>query len=433
MSMEGESPANRTAPTRLTRAEWGILFVFVAIQFTHIVDFVIIMPLGDRLRRELDITPNQFGTVIAMYAWAAGIASLVASFVMDRFDRKSMLLVMYAGFGVSTLLCGLSPNYEWLLVSRTLAGVFGGLAAVALMSSIGDVFPPEKRGRATGAVISAFAVASIIGLPIGLKLSAEFGRSAPFIALAAFSAIVWFVALVRLPRIRGHLDAERRHPIAEFAAVMREPNHLRGFAFSFFLILGTFTVSSFIAVVLCSQNGWGEDEMFYVYMAGGALTLFGTNFIGRLADRLPRLPLFRALGFGALVLALVIGYLPPVPLWVASLVIGVFMVFAAGRMVPAQAMMLGAAKPGARGAFMSLNTAVQHFATGLAPTIAGAILVEGPDKKLEGFWIVGLVSAGAAAVSLVLAGTLKPVAQHVVVNNVTRPFPVIESEPVAAA
>ena len=150
----GESPANCTSPTRLTRAEWGVLFVFVAIQFTHIVDFVIIMPLGDRLRRELDITPEQFGTVIAMYAWAAGIASLVASFVMDRFDRKSTLIVMYGGFGVSTLVCGLAPNYEWLLVSRTLAGVFGGTAAVALMSSIGDVFAPEKRGRATGAVIS---------------------------------------------------------------------------------------------------------------------------------------------------------------------------------------------------------------------------------------------------------------------------------------
>ncbi len=432
MSSE-ESSATRISSARLTRAEWGVLLVFVAIQFTHIVDFVIIMPLGDRLRRELEITPEQFGTVIAAYAWAAGIASLLASFAMDRFDRKRILLTMYAGFGLATLFCGFAPNYEWLLLTRTLAGVFGGLAAVALMSSIGDVFPPEKRGRATGAVISAFAVASILGLPIGLILADEYGRGAPFIALAGLSAIVWMIAAIRLPAIRGHLEVERRHPIAEFISVIREPDHWKGFAFSFFLILGTFTVSSFIGPVMSSQNGWSEAKLAVVYFGGGICTLIGTNVIGRWADRMPRLPLFRALGFGALVLAVVIGFMPPAHLVVMTLVVAAFMVFAAGRMVPAQAMMLGAAKPSVRGAFMSLNTSVQHFATGLAPTIAGAILVEDADKKLVNFEFVGLLSAGAAAISLVLAGFLKSSPSPVVVPMPPPEEHVAESEPIAAA
>ena len=433
--MPADPEPSRPASNRLTRAEWGVLGVFVAIQFTHIVDFVILMPLGDRLRRELEITPEQFATVIAMYAWAAGLASLAASFVMDRFDRKTILITMYGGFGISTLLCGLAPTYEWLLVSRTLAGVFGGLAAVALMSAIGDVFPPEKRGRATGAVISAFAVASIIGLPIGLVLADSYGRGAPFIALAGLSGIVWVVALVRLPAIRGHLDAERRHPLTEFVAVIREPNHLRGFAFTFFLILGTFTVASFVGPVLSAMNGWSEMKLAVIYFVAGFCTLIGTNVVGRLADRMPRLPLFRVLGFGALVFALVVGNIQPGPLWVAALIVSAFMMFAAGRMVPAQAMMLGAAKPAVRGAFMSLNTSVQHFATGLAPTIAGAILIEGPDRKLEGFPLVGLVSASAAAISLILAGFLKPVSQAVPAVLVSPPAAesIAVAEPVAAA
>lgn len=401
------SGSGSTPPPRLTRADKALLAVLVAIQFTHIVDFVIIMPLGDRLRRELAITPDQFGTVIAAYAWAAGIASLVAGLAMDRFDRKRILLTMYGGFAGSTLLCGFAPTYEWLLAARTLAGVFGGLAAVALMSAIGDLFPPEKRGRATGAVISAFAVASIIGLPIGLVLADSFGRGAPFIALAGLSAVVWIIGAIRLPAIRGHLEAERRHPVAEYAAVLRESNHLRGFVFSFFLILGTFTVASFIGPVLAAMNGWSEQTLAVIYLTGGACTLVGTNVVGRLADRVPRLPLFRALAFGALVMAVVIGNIQPGPVWIAALVTAGFMTCAAGRMVPAHAMLLGVAKPAVRGAFMSLNTAVQHFATGLAPTIAGAILVETPDRKLEGFPLVGLVSAGAAAVSLLLAGFLR--------------------------
>ena len=412
MSKAAAAGTRPPAP-RLTRAEWALLLVLVAIQFTHMVDFVIIMPLGDRLRRELGISPEQFGAVVAAYAWAAGVASLLASFVMDRFDRKSVLLSMYAGFGVSTLLCGLAPTYEWLLVARTLAGVFGGLAAVSLMAVIGDVFPPEKRGRATGAVVSAFAVASVAGLPIGLLLAEEYGRGAPFVALAALSAVVWLVGCVRLPPIRGHLAAPRRHPVAEFVAVVKTPNHLWGFAFSFFLVLGTFTVASFIAPVLSAANGWSEQKLAVIYMVAGLCTLLGTNVIGRLADRFPRLMLFRILGAAALVMAVVVSNVTEVSLGGAVLAVSGFMVVAAGRMVPAQAMILGASAPAVRGAFMSLNTAVQHLATGLAPTIAGAILVEGPGGKLEGFPLVGLVSAGTAAVSLVLAGRLKPVPQHV--------------------
>jgi predicted MFS family arabinose efflux permease len=393
--------------SRLTRSEWGLVAVLLAVQFTHVVDFVIIMPLGDRLKRELTINDQQFGLVIAVYAWAAGIANLLASLVVDRFDRRTVLLTMYAGFGLSTLLCGVVDSYESFLVARTLAGVFGGVAAGTLFSIIGDVFPPEKRGRATGAVMSAFAVATIGGLPLGLWLAELLGRGAPFFGLAALSAAVWVYGWVKLPHVRGHLEEERRHPLTEFAAVVREPRHVWALVFSFFLVMGTFTVASFIAPVLCRKNGWSEEQLKWVYLIGGVFTLGGMAVVSRLADRVSRLPLFRVLGFGALVLALVISNLPPGPVWVATLVVGAFMVFASGRMVPAQAMLLGTAAARVRGAFMSLNTAVQHAATGVAPALAGAIITETPDKQLTGFPVVGLVSAGCAAVALVLAGQLR--------------------------
>ena len=426
-------PSQPPAPaaSRLTRSEWALLLVLVAIQFTHMVDFVIIMPLGDRLRRELAISPEQFGAVVAAYAWAAGVASLLASLVMDRFDRRTVLLTMYAGFTISTLFCGLATSYETLLLSRVLAGVFGGVAAVALMTVIGDVFPPQKRGRASGAVISSFAVASILGLPIGLLLAGAFGRGAPFVALAGLSALVWVLGWFRLPHVRGHLGAQRRHPLTEFAAVAREPNHLWGFAFTFFLVLGTFTVGSFVAPVFCSTNGWGERELAVIYLVAGLCTLLGTNLTGRLADRFERRPLFRLLGGVTLVLAVAITNLPPVPVWVAAAAVSGFMVFAAARMVPAQAMLLGASAPAVRGAFMSLNTPVQHVSSGLAPMIAGALITETPDKKLTGFPLVGLVAAGTAAVSLVLAGRLRP--HRPAATPPAEPEPTPEAEAVAAS
>ena len=395
-------------PARITRAEWGLILVLVAIQFTHMVDFVIIMPLGGRLMKELALTGPQFAQIVSAYAWAAGVASLLASFVIDRFDRKTVLLAMYAGFAFSTLFCGLAEGYEWLLVSRTLAGAFGGTAAVALMAVIGDVFPPEKRGRATGAVISAFAVASIAGLPAGLMLAEWFGRGAPFVALSGFSAAVWLLAWAKLPPVRGHLTAERPNRWDEFAEVVRHRDHIGAFAFTFFLVLGTFTVASFIGPYLTAINGWTEGQLSQIYFAAGTCTLLGMTAVGRLSDRLPRLSLFRVLGLGALVMAVVVTNLPAGPLWVAAIAMSAFMVFAAGRMVPVQAMLLGVAAPKNRGAFMSVNTSVQHAATGLAPLIAGGLVTVAPDGHMTGYPMVGWVAAGTAAVSLALAGLLRP-------------------------
>lgn len=208
----------------------------------------------------------------------------------------------------------------------------------------------------------------------------------------------------------------------------REPAHLWAFAFSFFLVLGTFTVASFMAPVIMAQNGWADEKnLTWAYMAAGLLTLVGMNVVGRLADRLPRRPLFQVMAFVTLLATLAITNLPLVGVVTAAAGVSVFMVFAAGRMVPAQTLILGVARPEQRGGFMSLNTSVQHLATGLAPTIAGAILHQPvQDGPFVGFPLVGLVAAGAAVVSLVLAnklGTAKAPAA------VRQPVPAVEPEP----
>lgn len=406
-----DKPPNPGSAARMTRAEWALVFILASIQFTHMVDFVIIMPLGERVMRELTLTASQFGHVVSAYAIAAAVASLIAATVMDRFDRKAVLLVMYAGFGLSTAYCGVAESYETLLFSRTLAGAFGGVSAVVIMAIIGDVFPPHRRGRATGAVMSAFAVASIAGLPAGLYLAAEWGRGAPFLVLAALSAGVWLGVLLKLPSLTGHRDeAAKRHIWKDFAAVAKKPAHLKAFLFTFTLVLGTFTAIPFIGPYLTLNNGVTEKNLALMYAVAGVLTLVGMNVMGRLSDRFPRVTLFRVLAFGALVVVLVLTNLPAVPLWVIIVVVSLFMVCAAGRMVPIQALLVGVAEPRYRGAFLSLNTAVQHLATGVAPMVAGMVVVK-TDTALLGYPTVGLIAACCALASIVLAGWLKPAAK----------------------
>lgn len=423
MSEASSKAATGQPLAKLSRSEWALLLVLVAIHFTHMVDFVIIMPLGERFMKELGMSTEQFGQVVAVYAIAAGVSSLLASLAMDRFDRKSVLLAMYAGFGCSTLFCGLAWNYESLLLARTLAGIFGGLAAAAIMAVIGDVFPPEKRGRAMGAISSAFAVASIVGLPLGLMLTDWYGRGSSFFVLAGLSVVVWLLGFFRLPPVRGHLDLPHTS-LAELMRVFRRPAHLGAYSFTFFLVLGTFTVASFSAPYLTTLNGWTEKDLAPLYLVAGISTFLAMNAIGSMSDRLPRLRLFRIFGTASIVMGLIVTNLPPSPLWLATVVMSLFMVTASGRFIPAQAMLMGVPESRVRGSFMVLNTAVQHLASGLAPVIASLFIWRAEDGHMVGYPLVGLIASAAAAVALVLGGLLHPTPKH------TLPLP--EAKPLQA-
>ena len=211
----------------ISRSEWSLLLLLAAIQFTNILDFVIIMPIAPWAKARFHITSEQFGHVIAAYGFAAFIGSILAAKFLDRFGRKSALLTLYAGFTASTLLCGLAPTYETLVAARALTGIFGGVVGAAVMAIIGDVFADYRRGTAMGVVMSSFAISSIFGLPLGLVLVEYLGTGAPFIALAAASTLVWLGVSRVLPKLPAH--PEHRTSLWHLAI---EPNHLIAYLFT---------------------------------------------------------------------------------------------------------------------------------------------------------------------------------------------------------
>src|SRR5439155_341117 len=178
----------------LTRAEWLLLLVLAAVQFTHSMDFMVMMPLGPQCREELNISPQQFAMVVSSYGFSAAIAGLLAAFFIDRFDRKIALLMLFAGLTTGTLLCAAAPGYWSLMLARTVAGAFGGVGGAFILVIVGDAFPEIRRGRATGVVMTAFSIATIAGLPAGIMLGNRFGVRTPFGVLGLFSLAIWVVA-----------------------------------------------------------------------------------------------------------------------------------------------------------------------------------------------------------------------------------------------
>lgn len=387
-----------------------ILGVLAAVQFTTIVDFMVVMPLGPQLMRTLAISPRQFGLVVSSYTFSAGVAAVVASGLIDRFDRKRAFLGLFVGFLVGTLFCGLAPSYATLLAARILTGAFGGVLGGMALAIVGDVFPEERRGRATGALMSAFALASVFGVPLGLSLGTAYGWHVPFLLLVGVGALVLPLGMVALPPMRGHLraKADRQGALSTLVEMYTHPNHLRAFALTTAMMIGSFSVIPFISASLVANVGVPEVRLPWIFVSGGLLTLVGAPVIGRLADRFGKLRIYLIVAPITAVMMVVVTNLPRAAgLAGAVAAIGVFMLVNAGRMVAAMAMITGSVEPRYRGGFMSANSSVQHIAMGLGSYAAGHVIERGPDGTLLHFPWVGLIGVAATLASLHLATRLR--------------------------
>ncbi len=405
-----------TDPSRLSAREWLLLLVLAAVQFAHIVDFMLIMPLGSMFLNAatgdaLHLTAPQFGLVVSAYTLSAGAASLLAARFLDRFDRKTALLVLGAGFTLGTLLCAAATTYPLLLAARAVAGAFGGVCGANVLAIIGDAFPDSRRGTATGVVMTAFSIASIAGVPLGLYLAELLDWRAPFAVLAGLSAAVLALAAWVLPPLRGHLGRRRDDAPVSAWAVATDPNHLRAFALMASLVAGSFLLFPYLAAYLVANVGLAEGDLKFMYVFGGLATLLTLTRIGRLADRVGKLPVFRVLAVATGVAMGLVAVLPAGLGLVGVLpVTTLLFVASSGRMVPGMALMTASAAPRVRGSFMSLNSAVQQLGAGLASWVGGLLLAKGEGGRLDGYPLLGALACAAAVASYYLAGRLRPAA-----------------------
>jgi DHA1 family inner membrane transport protein len=393
------------------RRETATLLALGAVQFTHIVDFMIMMPLGSQLMRQFNISPAQFTHLVASYGVSAGVMGLLGGFVLDRYDRKRALLWLYAGFAVATFCCGLAQTHTWLLLARIAAGAFGGLAGSMVTAMVGDVIPPERRGRAMSVVMSAFPVASVLGVPIGLMLAGKYGWHAPFFMLAGCAAANLAMASFVLPHIRtAVLD---RHPWQQMREIVTHDIHRRAFAAGAALVMAGGSLIPFIAPSMVANMNIPEARLWIAYAAGGACTFFSMPLIGRLSDRVDKLRLLAWMSAASVVVVIVFTRLGPLSMTTASVMMALFMVFMTSRFTPAMAMITNAVEARYRGGFMSVNAALQQGASAFANVLAGWFVVADSSGHLVGLPTLGLVSVGFFALTVLLAAELRAAAPHV--------------------
>lgn len=390
--------------------EIALLATLGAIQFTHIVDFMIMMPLAPQLMRLWGIGPQAFGLLVSVYTFAAAVSGLAAVLVVDRYDRRHALIVMYAGLTVATTLCGVAPGYEALMGARVLAGAFGGVVGALILAIIADVVPYARRARANALVASAFSLAAIAGVPAGLWLAAHWSWRTPFLAVSALALVVGVAAWRLIPPIAGHVAHGRSHSaLGRLRSVVTVANHWRAFAFVVALMFAGFTVIPFIAAYAVANVGLTEAELPIMYATGGVATLVTAQVIGRLADRHGKARVFAIVALASIPAILALTHMPRTSLLAFLPVSIVFMILVTGRFGPAMALVSGSAEPRVRGSFMSLNAAIQQLGAGLAAFLAGTLVGKAADGSLTGFGGIGWVAAAFTLVAVALAYRIRVV------------------------
>lgn len=389
--------------------EKALLFILAVVQFTHILDFMIIMPLGSQFMRIFDISPRQFSLIVSAYAGSAFVMGLFSAMFIDRFDRKQALLYTYIGFTVGTLACAIAPSYPVFLAARSITGAFGGILGALVLSIIGDTVPLKRRASAMGMVMTAFSVASVIGVPAGIFLAAEFSWRAPFLAVGAIAAGLTFCIFFFMPALRKHLESGQvqRHPLRVMAAIFSDANQRRALFFTVILMLGHFTIIPFIAPYMQLNIGFSDYQVTYIYFIGGMLTVFLLPFFGRLADRHGHAKVFSISSLFALASIFAITNLPAVPMALALCATSSFFVVASGRNVPAMTMVTSVVRPESRGSFMSVRSSVQEMALALSSFLAGLIITENGDGSLGNYPYVGYIAIFMSLVAVALAWRLK--------------------------
>ena len=387
------------------RRELLLLLSLAGVQFTHIVDFMIMMPLGPQLTRLFGISFAEFGLLVSAYTIAAGMSGLFATTFVDRFDRKRLLLSLYALFALTTVACGIAPTYAWLMAARIASGFFGGVLSTMTQTIIGDVVPFARRGRATGIVMTSFSVATVAGVPAGLMFANLWGWHFAFFGIGVMCIAVGVLANFTVPQLDAHVaHAKDKHVLHAMGQILGEHNQRMALLLSGTMMFAAFTIIPYITLYLQNNHVMTSNEIPWLYFCGGAVTLFSGRWVGAVTDRLGKRQTFqRAVMFSIIPMFAVTLLEAPIALPYVLLVSTTLFFAMNARMIPGMALLTSAANPKFRGTFLSLNGAVQSFSMGIASWIGGLLLQSEPSGQVTHYWLCAIVATAASLLAYHLA------------------------------
>lgn len=395
-------PKQATIP--FTGYQKMVIFLLAITQFTVILDFMVMSPLGDILMKSMSLKPSAFGFAVSAYAFSAGISGLLTAGFADRFDRKKLLLFFYVGFIVGTIFCGLAHTYVELVTARIITGLFGGVIGSISMAIITDIFSLQQRGRVMGFVQMGFGASQVLGVPIGLYLANIWDWEAPFLVIAGLAVIIAILIFLQLKPLTAHLALQREQSaLKHLWHTVTKKKHRIGFTSTALLSIGGFMMMPFGSAFAVNNLNVAQNKLFILFMVSGVCSLIIMPVIGRLSDRISKFKIFMVASIWMMIMCVVYTNLSGTSFWLVVFLNILMMMGVMSRMIPSSALTSAIPDLEDRGAFMSINSSLQQIAGGVAAAIAGMIVVQKTEySPLENYNIVGYVIVVISIISIFL-------------------------------
>lgn len=390
-----------------SRYQLFIIAILAILQFTVVLDFMVLSPLGAQLMNVLHLTTSQFGLAVSGYAFSAGLSGIIAAGFADKFDRKKLLLFFYTGFITGTFLCGIAPDYHFLLAARIITGFFGGVISSISYAIISDLFSLQVRGRVMGFVQMAFATSQVMGIPVGLYFANRIGWHAPFLMITAVSIIEFIAIVVYMNPINEHLKLKSdQNPFQHLFKTISHPNYLLAFIFSTLLVTGGYMLMPFGSAFSVNNLGIPMTQLPVLYFVTGVVSMVAGPFIGNLSDVIGKYKVF-SLGSGlAIIIILYYTNLGISPFWLVVVLNTILMMGVLSRLISSSALITAIPETSERGAFMSINSSVQQISGGIASVIAGLIVVQTGSGALKHYDTIGYIVVGSIVVTIIMMRSL---------------------------
>lgn len=396
-----------------------IICLLALTQFTVVLDFMVMSPLGDMLMKSMELKTKEFGLVVSAYAFSAGVSGILTAGFADSFDRKKLLLFFYIGFIIGTLFCGLANTYPLLIAARIFTGLFGGVIGSISLAIVADIFLPQQRGRVMGFLQMGFGASQVLGIPISLLLANNLGWQAPFLMIVGLAFIIWLVIVLKMKPITKHLEIKRdKNPLKHLWDTFTNKQYQTGFIATALLSLGGFMMMPWGSAYSINNLKITQEELVPLFMVAGIASLIIMPTIGKISDKIDKFKLFTIASLWLIIVALVYTNLVPIPLWVLMAVNVCMMIGIMSRMVPAMALNTILPNIEDRGAFMSINSSLQQMAGGFAAAVGGMIVFQ-KDKfsPVENYNVLGIIMSIIVLINIYVVFRVSKIANLKIANK----------------
>lgn len=392
-----------TETDKFTSYQKLLILILSFLQFSVVLDFMVLSPLGAQLLEELHITTQQFGLVVSAYAFSAGASGLLAAGFADKFDRKKLLLFFYTGFIGGTFLCGIATDYYFLLGARIITGIFGGVISSISFAIITDLFSMQQRGRVMGFVQMSFSGSQVLGIPIGLYMANSLGWHSPFLMIVGLSLLVALIIIIKMKPVNDHLKLiSERNAFQHLIKIFTHNGYLQAFGATVLLATGGFMLMPFASAYAVNNLGLKLEDLPFLYICTGIFSMAAGPLAGKLSDKTSKIKVFTLGSTITIIMVLIYCNLGITPLWYVILLNILLFTGVISRIIPAQALMTAVPEANDRGAFMSVNSSIQQISGGVASAIAGLIVVQNEGKALANYDILGMVVAASMIFTLLM-------------------------------